>query len=106
MIRQKSVALLIETSNAYARGLLDGIASYIHENRHWSIYMLEQERGAAPPSWLKNWAGDGLIARIENEEIAAVIRKLQIPVIDVSAARQVPNIPWVETNDAAIARLF
>jgi LacI family transcriptional regulator len=105
MRKQKSVALLIETSNAYARGLLGGIASYIHEHELWSIYMLEQERGAAPPSWLKHWSGDGLIARIENEQIANVVRKLKIPVVDVSAAREVPNIPWVETNDREIARL-
>lgn len=105
MTKQKSVALLIETSNAYARGLLGGIASYIHEHELWSIYLLEQERGAAPPSWLKNWEGDGLIARIENKAIAKVVSKLKIPIVDVSAARQVPNIPWVETNDKAISRL-
>ncbi len=103
--KQKSVALLIETSNAYARGLLSGIASYIHEHRLWSIRLLEQERGAAPPAWLKNWDGDGLIARIENKAIAQVVQKLRIPVVDVSAARQLPNIPWVETNDQAIAKL-
>lgn len=105
MRKQKSVALLIESSNAYARGLLSGIASYIHEHEHWSIYWVEQERGASPPSWLKDWNGDGLIARIENEQIARVVRKLSIPVVDVSAARQVPSIPWVETNDRAIAKL-
>ncbi len=105
MRKQKSVALLIETSNAYARGLLSGIASYIHEHKLWSIYMLEQERGAAPPSWLNHWNGDGVIARIENAQIASVVRRLKIPVVDVSAARQVPNIPWVETNDRAISQL-
>ncbi len=105
MQKQKSVALLIETSNAYARGLLRGIASYIHDHELWSIYMVEQERGAAPPSWIKQWGGDGVIARIENEQIAEVVRNLKIPVVDVSAARQVPNIPWVETNDRAIAKL-
>lgn len=105
MTRQRSVALLIETSNAYARGLLGGIVSYIHEHEPWSIYLPEQERGASPPNWLKSWKGDGLIVRIETDAIAAVVRKLKIPVIDVSAARQVPNIPWVETNDEGIARL-
>lgn len=101
---QKSVALLIETSNAYARGLLGGIASYMHENELWSIYLPEQERGAAPPDWLENWEGDGVIARIENERIAEAVGKLDVPVIDVSAARHVPNIPWVETNDRLIAQ--
>jgi len=105
MPKQKAVALLIETSNAYARGLLGGIASYIHEHDLWSIYLVEQERGAAPPSWLNDWDGDGLIARIENEEIASSVRNLKIPVVDVSAARRIPNIPWVETNDVAIGEL-
>ena len=105
MKQQKSVALLIETSNAYARGLLEGIVSYMHEQQPWSVYLPEQERGANPPKWLNSWKGDGLIARIETRAIAAAVRRLSVPVIDVSAARHVPDIPWVETNDAAIAKL-
>ncbi|TWT49317.1 Xylose operon regulatory protein [Rubripirellula amarantea] len=105
MTKQKTVGLLIETSNAYARGLLSGIASYIHEHDLWSIYLIEQERGAAPPSWLKDWDGDGLIARIENDAIANVIKQLKMPIVDVSAARKMPKVPWVETNDTAIAQL-
>lgn len=103
--KQKSVALLIETSNAYARNLLSGIVSYIRANESWSIYLPEQQRSAGPPSWLKNWKGDGLIVRIETDAMANVVRKLKMPVVDVSAARHVPNIPWVETNDADIAKL-
>ncbi|TWT93726.1 AraC family transcriptional regulator [Neorhodopirellula pilleata] len=99
------VALLIETSNAYARGVLEGIVSYIHEHDPWSIYLPEQERGAKPPSWIKDWRGDGLIVRIETEEIAKTIKRLNKPVVDVSAARRVEGIPWVETNDHAIAQL-
>jgi len=103
--KQKSVALMIETSNAYARNLLSGIVSYIRTIEPWSIYLPEQQRGASPPSWLKHWKGDGLIVRIETDVIATAVRKLKMPVIDVSAARHVPNIPWVETDDAAIAKL-
>lgn len=105
MAGQKSVALLIETSNAYARGLLAGIVSYMHEHEPWSIFLPEQERGASPPVWLKSWKGDGLIVRIETDTIAKAVRKLKVPIIDVSAARHVPDIPWVETDDGAIARL-
>ena len=100
-----SVALLIETSNAYARGLLDGVVAWQREHELWSIYLPEQERGAAPPSWLRSWKGDGVIARIENDAIAKSVRRLRIPVVDVSAARMVTGIPWVETDDHAIARL-
>lgn len=103
--KPKSVALLIETSNAYARNMLGGIVSYIRTNESWSVYLPEQHRGATPPPWLKAWKGDGLIARIETEAIAEVVRKLKMPVVDVSAARWVPELPWVETDDAAIARV-
>ena len=104
MRRRPAVALLIETSNAYARGLLDGIIAYLREHEPWSIYLPEQERGATPPGWLRNWRGDGIIARIETEPIAAAVRRTRLPVVDVSAARRVAEVPWVETDDRAIAQ--
>jgi LacI family transcriptional regulator len=103
--QRRSVALIIETSNAYARGLLDGIIAYQREHELWSIYVGEQERGAKPPVWLKNWRGDGIIARIETDSIASAVRRTKLPTVDVSAARLVKDIPWVETDDCEIARL-
>ncbi len=102
---RRSVALLIESSNAYARGLLQGIIAYQQQHDSWSIYLPEQDRGATPPKWIRNWRGDGVIARIETEEIAKVVRQIGIPIVDVSAARQLENIPWVETDDRLVARL-
>ncbi len=103
-MQRRSVALLIETSNAYARGLLDGIIAYQREHDLWSIYLGEQDRGAIPPGWLKNWNGDGIIARIETEAIASIVRRTRLPMVDVSAARLIKSIPWVETDDREIAR--
>jgi LacI family transcriptional regulator len=99
------VALLIETSNDYARSLLRGIIAYIREHRPWSIYLSELGRGQEPPPWLTTWRGDGIIARIENEGIAQVVRSRNLPTVDLSAARLVPDLPWVETDDDAIAIL-
>ena len=96
---------MVETSNAYARGLLDGIVAYQREHEQWSIDVGEQERGARPPAWFRTWRGDGIIARIESESMAAAVKKLKIPTVDVSAGRRVPNIPWVETDDAGIAKI-
>ncbi len=99
------VALLVETSNAYARGLLHGIHNYSREHGGWSCYLGEQRRGEPAPRWLAKWRGDGIIARIENAVIARVVRTLGVPAIDVSAARTIPELPYVETDDAAIAGL-
>lgn len=101
--RRQSVALLIETSNAYARGLLDGVVAWVRRYGTWSVFLPEQGRGAPPPAWLDEWQGDGIIARVENEEIARAIERTGLPTVDVSAARLLPDVPWVETDDRAIA---
>ncbi|MBM3964890.1 MAG: DNA-binding transcriptional regulator [Planctomycetes bacterium] len=99
------MALLIETSNAYARGLLEGIVEYQREHDRWSVFLPEQERGASPPAWLAKTPLDGVIARIETAAIARAVSRLKVPVVDVSSARRVSHIPWIETDDSAIARL-
>jgi len=105
MKERPSIALLIESSNSYARGLLRGIMSYIHEHHPWSIYLPEHGRGSVPVNWLNRWHGDGIIARIENSKIAAAVVNSGVPAVDVSAARLAPSLPWVETDDRAIAKL-
>jgi LacI family transcriptional regulator len=99
----KRVVLLIETSNAYARGLLRGIRSYVRARGDWSIYLGEQRRGESAPQWLANWQGDGIIARIETREIADAVLDTKLPAVDVSAAQYIPQLPFVETDDREIA---
>ena len=100
---QPKVALLIESSNAYARGILRGVEDYIRARGPWSVYLAEHGRGDRPPSWLANWKGDGIIARIENRAIARALGRMKVPIVDVSAARLLSGVPWVETDDTAIA---
>ena len=83
MRKRRSVALLVETSNAYARGLLAGIMAYVRQHQPWSIYLPELGRGDVPPTW----RGDGIIARIETKAIARAVARTRLPVVDVSAGR-------------------
>jgi LacI family transcriptional regulator len=85
--------------------LLRGVVAFVQEHRCWSIYLSEHTRGDKAPAWLSNWDGDGIIARIENPAIAEALRPLKIPIVDVSAARLIPSLPWFETDDGAIAHL-
>lgn len=105
MPAMRKVALLVETSNAYARGLLQGIVSFRRERGSWSIYLAEHGRGDRPPAWLRGWKGDGIIARVETPTIANALQSVKVPVVDVSAARLIPALPWFETDDAAFAHL-
>ena len=104
-MKRKQVALIIETSNSYARGLLHGIRTYIREHQNWTITIREHSRGKPDAEWWSKWRGDGIIARIENNYIRDIITRLDLPTIDVSAARLIKDLPWVETNDLDIAQL-
>ncbi|MDT7828272.1 DNA-binding transcriptional regulator [Pricia sp. S334] len=99
------MALLLETSNAYSRGLIKGIYGYIKEHDGWDVYLGEYGRGEPNPEWLLSWKGDGIIARIENEITAELIDKCNLPTVDASSANLIPGIPWVETDDSKIASM-
>lgn len=103
--KRPRVAFVVESSNAYARGLLRGMAAYVHAHGGWSIQLAEMGRGGPVPEWLADWRGDGIIARIENEAIAEAVRRKRVPTIDVSAGRFLPELPWVEVKERAVARI-
>ncbi len=105
MPKARRVALFIETSNVYGRGLLRGIRSWSRENESWSFRLIEQGRGAMTPDWLKGWDGDGIIARIENERILKLVEALGIPIVDVSAGLEHPRIPQVVTDSREVVRI-
>lgn len=99
------VALLVESSRAYGRGLLHGIAEYIRLHGPWSIYLAELGLGDAPPGWLDGWQGDGVIARIENRRIARALCELRVPAVDLRGLLRDLEIPIIATDDVAVARM-
>jgi LacI family transcriptional regulator len=105
----RRVAVVIEASNAYARGLLTGIHRHVREHEPWTIFLQEHGRGTPPLEPLARWQGEGVIARIETEAVARTLDALRgrqpLAIVDVSAGRLLEGVPYVETDDAAIARL-
>lgn len=102
---KRNVAVIVETSNTYARGILRGIHDYVRLNPGWTIYLTEHGRHEIDESFAGNWIFDGVIARIETDLMARIITGMNVPTVDVSAARMIPGIPWVETDDESIAKL-
>jgi len=105
MALRRKVALLIETSNAYGRELLHGVRGWLREGGAWSIRLSEHGRGAGVPPWLREWKGDGVIARVDNVRIASALRKTGLPVVDVSAALETLVFPRVATDGRAVTGL-
>ena len=105
MIRPRKVALLIEWSRAYGRGVLGGIADYVRAHGTWKIYQTERRLCDGPPDWLKTWNGDGIIARIENVQLRRQIAQMDLPVVDLFEHRNSGGVPGVLTDNRAIAHL-
>lgn len=103
--RRRRVALIIESSNEYARKIIHGVHNFTRENRQWSISYREHQRGNPDLTWLDNWDGDGILARIENERIAEIVRNHRLPTVDLSSFRLLRDIPYVETDDREFAYL-
>ncbi len=101
----RRIALLIETSRAYGRGLLRGVAAYARLKRDWSITYQERRVEEALPQWIRTWDGDGIIARIETRRHADLIPSLGRPVVDLLGLFDLPGVPSFDTDPVATARL-
>lgn len=104
-VKTARVALLIESSRTYGRGVLRGIAQYSHVRGPWSFHTQERELHSGIPAWLQNWEGDGIIARIEDRRTAKALLKLGLPVVDVLGNSRFEGIPGFDTDADAVARL-
>jgi LacI family transcriptional regulator len=105
MRRSPQVALLVESSRAYGRGLLLGVARYARLHGRWSIYHYERTLNDPAPSWLEKWKGQGIIARLENPRLVKAVLESGLPVVDLRGLHNLPDIPLVETNDRSVVRL-
>lgn len=102
--RLRQVMLLVETSRAYGRGLVEGIGRYVEEHGPWSIYF--EERGLLDPlpKWLKNWQGDGIISRTVRKADIERLQATHLPVVELYANPGL-GLPRAYPDQSAIARL-
>lgn len=100
--RTPLVLLLIETSRAYGRGLVEGITRYAEESGPWSI--LFEERGLTDPlpRWLPQWRGDGILSRMPNRANLDRLLALRRPVVELYADKRL-GLGAVHPDDRAIA---
>jgi len=101
----RHVALLIEATNAYARGLLHGVARYEHEHGGWTVYFEPHASDAPPPKWLRNWRGDGILVRVENRRIARAVLAVGVPVVELRRKTTLPGVPSIGPDNGAVTRL-
>lgn len=96
------VALIIESSLEYGRGLLRGIARYLKERGPWSIFLEQRELGAALPGWIREWDGDGIITRSDDPRIA----RAGLPTVGLyDRAEDRLRLPMILNDNLAVGRM-
>ncbi len=105
MSRLKRVLLLIESSRAYGRGCLAGVAAYVRAHPHWYVIHIERSLAESPPTLLKRFAPDGVITRSETAEMATAIDRLKVPTVDLRGAHPPSGGVTLDTDPASCSRL-
>ena len=98
------VSLVIETFNEHARGILRGIRAFAGAKKTWVIHFRGMGDDLDNISWLRNWRGDGLITRVTSQNVAAIVGACGVPTVDLIADRFVPDLPYVEADNHAVAQ--
>lgn len=99
------IALLIQTSTAWSRQVVAGIAEQGIEKGPFDFWI--EPRGfyeslRLPPYW----KGDGVICRLSDNELAEEIRKRQLPAVNISwLGEHSADIPKVVSDEVACGHM-
>lgn len=101
----RHVVLLVDTSRAYGRGLVHGVATYNRKHGRWRITFKPHGLQDPPPPWLIEARPDGILARIGNTQLARIILKLGVPAVDLRGVIAGTGLPSVGVDNREVARL-
>ena len=99
----KKIVLLLETSRAFGRQLIIGIARYSRLYGPWSFYKEPIDLKSSIPH-LTNWKPDGIIMR--DSLITKELLKLKIPtILAIHDSKYPKDLPVIKTDSYSIAKM-
>jgi LacI family transcriptional regulator len=103
------VALLLETSCEYGRGLLRGVLRYSRLHGPWSLHVVPGHLEQSLPR-AESWRGNGIIGRTHSPEMVEIIRSTGLPFVAASLDDCRPlsagnEFGEINTNCSAIVRI-
>ena len=99
----KKIVILLETSRAFGRQLIIGIARYSRLYGPWSFYKEPIDLKSSIPH-LTNWEPDGIIMR--DSLITKELLKLKIPtILAIHDSKYPKDLPVIKTDSYSIAKM-
>ena len=99
----KRVALLIETSKAFGRGVLQGIGRWQREHEPWRVYADERGFNEAVPRDLIAAEWDGVITRLQRSQMPPQWLDGSLPVVSLRWEEADVPSPGIHSDEKAIA---
>ncbi len=101
----KRVAILVETTLASGRSILEGISRFVQEREDWSVFHPTGYLGSMETTGIEQWEGDGMIVRLSTNAIFELVQAKQLPVVDVLGNVEKSPYPLVKCDDRAIGTM-
>ena len=99
------VAVCVDKTGGYGRGLLRGIAEYVEACGPWSLCLDHHASGHYASDWLRHWNGDGVLAYVDTQALAGQLCRSRIPAVEVFGTRLDLNLPQVANDEPAFGCL-
>jgi LacI family transcriptional regulator len=102
--KTRRIALALPSGVSFIERILKGILEYCRTRGDWTFIRLP-ERLDPSLEWLRSCKSDGAFIMVSTEEAAKVARSLPMPVVNLTAHLQVPDLPTVMVDHQEAGRL-
>lgn len=99
------IALIFPPDRRLRRDALREICRYARVHGPWAFYHQEEIIFDGVPGWLRDWQGDGIIARIQSDELAEFVLASGLPAVDVFGLRLRKGIPSISMDGQLIGQM-
>ncbi len=103
------IALIYDARSAYDLKVMEGVAAYLQEGHHYSVFIEENALNDQRLPDLRSWDGDGIIGNFDDPGIALRVTQARLPVVGFGGGYgwyvAGSSIPYFYTNNKAIATL-
>src|SRR5260370_32701218 len=100
------IALIYDARSTYDLKVMEGVAAYLQEGRHYSVFIEENALKDQRLPDLRSWEGDGIIADFDDPAVARLVTQSRLPVVGFGGGcgwYAGGGIPDFYTNKKAIA---
>ncbi|NWK55265.1 DNA-binding transcriptional regulator [Verrucomicrobiaceae bacterium N1E253] len=101
----KKIAVSVESSRAFGRGLIQGICDFAAKRDDWQLFYHESTLQMKLADWVDQHNWDGIITRITHKQDAQLLSGRGIPTVDLLGEIKHPRISTIDVDHQAVSKM-